>query len=574
MLLIGLLLSLASDSILASDTLFVNASAVSNGNGNSWATAFRSMHKALAAANAGDEVWVVNGTYPVSSEVLNVGNGIQLYGGFTGREYIREQRNWLRHETILQAEPGTGPIIYVAGADSTTLMDGFTLRGAASGAMVLFEASPTIRNCRFINNAADSGGAILIDRCRSVVLKNCVFEKNTATIGGAVAYSGNDPQQSAAGHRIENCVFVSNRAEVSGGAVFMNLEDDTVSILSSVFVHNEASRTAGAAHAVRGVLVVVNTTCFGNRAFSPLTKALTFHFGDGGSLVNNIIWNGHADLSPNILVVKGAGGSSSFSHAQNLIEKDFFYGTVQGQPEFEDTSAMSGADGWWGTVDDGLHVQASSAAINAGVNHPLVWTHATDVASQRRRMFGRLGVRRPELGAYERWTGASMEELCNDLVAGRLVVLMRHAEARAVRTAEDVACKEIPGLTDRGRSRADELSRVLQLLGIEPGEVLTGDACGMRQTAAALWPTWTPQEQWLAGADTSLHQVRLDDLSRVPVGGCRFIVTSADVIGQMWRGEQEQMMELDALLVRPLGTEGYQIVAHWAYETFMRLNVP
>lgn len=563
MVLIGLLLSLVSAPSFASDTLFVNGAAAPNGNGSSWAAAFRSMHTALAAANPGDEIWTAVGTYPVSSEVLNVGNAIQLYGGFIGTEVMREQRNWLRNATVLQAEPGTGPIVYMAGVDSTTVLDGFTLQGAASGAMVMFEASPVVRNCRFVNNAADSGSAILIDRCRSVVVKNCVFERNTATLGGAIAFSGSDPQQANVSHCIEACVFVDNNASVSGGAIYSALDVGSVTISSSVFIRNIAQRTGGAIHSLRRPLHLINATCYGNRATSPLPKALTFQCEGGGSLLNCIVWNGHNDLAPNVRVVPSG---PPFEHARNLIEKDYFYGTVFGDPLFADTANMVGADGRWGTADDGLRIGVASAANNMGAQHALLWNVVTDVTGQRRRLYGRLSVRRGDLGAYDncRDTGWDGEWLRDK------VLLICHAEARTVRTAADVNCKEVPGLTPLGLERAGEVGRMMLLRGVQPSEVLTGDACGMRETASALWDIYTPHPQWLAEADTAVRAQRFTDLSRPTVGGPRYIVTSQDVIAQMWRGEKEQLLPLDILVVEPRGEQGYAIVAHYAYETILR----
>lgn len=567
-ILIGLLLSVGSASLVASDTLFVRADASANGDGRTWPTAFRSIHVALATSVPGDEIWVSAGTYAVSSEVLNVGNGVRLFGGFIGSETQREQRNWLRHETILRAEPGTGPIINLTGVDSSTVVDGFTLTGSASCAMVIFEAEPQIRNCRFTNNTAIDGGAIYIDRCRRADIRACVFERNTAQRGGAIAIVGRCASTSTEPHNIEACVFVENTASVSGGAVYSALDVGTVTIASSVFIRNIAQRTGGAIHSLRRPLHLINATCYGNRATSPLPRALTFQCEGGGLLLNNIVWNGHDDLAPNVRVVPGGG---TFEHARNLIDKDYFYGTVFGDPMFADTADMIGEDGRCGTADDGLRIGVASAANNMGAQHELLWGVVTDVTGQRRRLYGRLGARRVDLGAYDNWWDTSGDTPGDtgwdtEWLKGK-VLLICHAEARTVRTGEDVNCKEVPGLTPRGMERAGEVGRVMRLHGLRPSEVLTGDACGMRETAAALWDIYTPQPQWLAEADTVLRALRYDDLSRPTDGGPRYIVTSQDVIAQMWRGEKEQLLPLDVLVVEPRGEQGYAIVAHFAYET-------
>lgn len=560
-ILIGLLLSLHSVSLLASDTLFVRADVGMNGDGRTWPTAFRSIHIALATAVPGDEIWVARGTYAVSSEVLNIGNGVRLYGGFKGTETQREQRDWIRNETILRAEPGTGPIVNLAGVDSTTTVDGFTLTGSASCAMVIFEAEPVIRNCRFTDNEATDGGAVYIDGSRRIDIRFCQFERNRAQRGGAIAIVGNARTTSASGHVIESCVFVENQAAISGGAVFASSDDGVLSVASSVFIRNQATRTAGAVHAINRPVYLLNSTCYGNRATSPLPKAMTFQCEGGGALLNNIIWNGHEDLTPNVRVVQKVG--TSFVHAHNLIEKDFFYGTVYGDPGFVDTANMIGNDGRWGTRDDGLCIGGASVARNVGAQHDLMWRMATDVTGQRRRAYGRLATRRVDLGAWE--TG--WHSVWNTEWLRGKVLLICHAEARDVRTAADVACKEIPGLTGRGIERANEVGRVLRIHGLQPSEVLTGDACGMRETAAALWDLYTPQPQWMAAADSAQQAQRYVDLSRPTEGGPRYIVTSQDVIAQMWRGDTRQLLPLDVLVVEPRGEQGYAIVAHFAYET-------
>src|SRR5687768_3109060 len=67
-------------------------------NGLSWATAFPTITQALQHATAGDEVWVVAGTYP---GVIEVPAGVSLFGGFGGNETVRTQRDWERNRTVI-----------------------------------------------------------------------------------------------------------------------------------------------------------------------------------------------------------------------------------------------------------------------------------------------------------------------------------------------------------------------------------------------------------------------------------------------------------------------------------------
>ena len=52
-------------------------------NGSTWALAKRTVGNALAAATAGDQVWVAGGTF---NECVVLHDGVSLFGGFYGNE--------------------------------------------------------------------------------------------------------------------------------------------------------------------------------------------------------------------------------------------------------------------------------------------------------------------------------------------------------------------------------------------------------------------------------------------------------------------------------------------------------
>ena len=69
-----------------------------NGNGTSWANAYNSIEAAIAATGENQEFWVAEGTYTPSSDAfwgtqLIPKQGSQFYGGFTGNETSRDQRD-------------------------------------------------------------------------------------------------------------------------------------------------------------------------------------------------------------------------------------------------------------------------------------------------------------------------------------------------------------------------------------------------------------------------------------------------------------------------------------------------
>ncbi|HPF41466.1 MAG TPA: right-handed parallel beta-helix repeat-containing protein [Phycisphaerae bacterium] len=92
--------------------LYVNASALPDGDGASWESALNDLQEALQIADAHDghvEIWVAAGFYtPGAPEDLAVSfdipNDVAVYGGFAGFETVREQRDFVNHVTILSGD--------------------------------------------------------------------------------------------------------------------------------------------------------------------------------------------------------------------------------------------------------------------------------------------------------------------------------------------------------------------------------------------------------------------------------------------------------------------------------------
>jgi len=65
--------------------LKVHPEAAGAGNGSTWADAYTTIGGAVAAASAGDEIWIAAGVYvyPYGTQVL-ISKNLSLYGGFAG----------------------------------------------------------------------------------------------------------------------------------------------------------------------------------------------------------------------------------------------------------------------------------------------------------------------------------------------------------------------------------------------------------------------------------------------------------------------------------------------------------
>ena len=90
---------------------YVDADASGAGDGSSWADAWPSLASALAAVPSGSEVWVAEGTYkPTTGTDRNarfvLPSRAKLYGGFSGVETKRSERDWIKHRTVLSGEIG------------------------------------------------------------------------------------------------------------------------------------------------------------------------------------------------------------------------------------------------------------------------------------------------------------------------------------------------------------------------------------------------------------------------------------------------------------------------------------
>ena len=278
--------ALAVTASASGSVLHVRADASGAGTGDAWADAYPTLQAALAAAQPGDEIWVAAGTYTptdsVSSFVLR--SGVSLFGGFSGTEISREDRDWTANPTILSGDIGgddtvdpspflgwpnnvrlntanAGHVVVASGVGAGTVLDGFRIvkgaygpAGVPAGDPLLIGSglycvggSPTVRNCAFSDNFAafGHGGAVyLYDSDASV--SHCTFHHNLAGqgSGGAIFVGG------AGSPTISDCTFTSNLATASsgqtgqGGAIQLN-STGAVTIAHCVFTGNIARAFGG-----------------------------------------------------------------------------------------------------------------------------------------------------------------------------------------------------------------------------------------------------------------------------------------------------------------------------------------
>ena len=242
------------------------------------------------------------------------------------------------------------------------------------GGMSNIDSSPTLTNVNFNGNSANNNnGGGIFSGSGSPSLINVTFTRNTADRGGGMHNSG--PTNAT----LTDVTFSENSAVFGGGMYILNLSESTLT--NVIFSGNSASYAGGGIYNISDNTTLTNVTIFGNSADA---------FGGGiyneesnPTLINVIIWDNQSNSSstsayasirndnfstPEISnsLIANSGGSGSWISA---------FGTDGGSnldidPLFTNSSDPDGADDLWGTADDGLALQSTSPAINAGDNAP------------------------------------------------------------------------------------------------------------------------------------------------------------------------------------------------------------
>jgi len=171
--------------------------------GQTWATAFLAVQQGIDAAVPGGEVWVAAGTY---TGCITLKAGVALYGGFTGIETNRSQRNWGTNVTILDGNQAGSVVTAPPGATTSTIIDGFTIRNGngtlvgsdrCGGGVYCSSSSPNISNNIITANGASTAvanGAGIYCSDSSPTIANNTISSNTANSwAGGIFCSNSSP---------------------------------------------------------------------------------------------------------------------------------------------------------------------------------------------------------------------------------------------------------------------------------------------------------------------------------------------------------------------------------------------
>ena len=381
--------------------------------GTSWATPFKSIQRALAAATVpGTRIFVERGTYFVDegfqaidnirTSTITLKNGVSLYGGFDpdfgidDLNDVRTSKSRLSGD-LAQNDFGADPglqdnafhVVTSTSVAETTVFDGFIISdGNANGGgtfdlgggMLSNSTGLIISNCDFMDNYAISGAGIANFNA-PVTLNNCSFTRNTATNGGAIFNNASSP-------KLNNCNLFNNVATNYGGAIY-NTESSPIitntsisgnsagiggavsnrvlsnpSFINSVFQANAAVNTGGAVDNDQSNPGFINCTITAN---SGATGGAVANNNANPVITNCILWNNTATGFPEI-----SNGLNSTPTITYSIVKGGQAGTgnLDLDPLFGDNS---------------LNLTACSPAIDAGSNAAVPAAVLTDINGNARK---------------------------------------------------------------------------------------------------------------------------------------------------------------------------------------------
>jgi len=319
--------NLGNQDFTGSFVIYVNALAGGQNNGSSWTNAFTDLQRALSQAGAGNHIWVAQGIYYPGTDRTNSFQcmpWVSMFGGFSGVEVSRSQRDWNAHPTVLSGDIGvpgdkSDNVYHVVLGASQAVLDGFTVTGgnanrngvwldqSGGGIEGSYDTSGfTVANCRVTGNWASSSGG----GAYNAIVVDSVICSNTAQYGGGT-YGGTSLNCTILGNGanygggayeayLTSCVVASNVATQGGGGTFggTNLNCTILgnsasycggiysgTVLDSVICSNAATQNGGGV----GYATVMDSIICSNAAQSGGGVS-------GGTSVRSLVYNNSATI--------------------------------------------------------------------------------------------------------------------------------------------------------------------------------------------------------------------------------------------------------------------------------------
>lgn len=429
---------LFSTSIASAGVLYVRTTGNDATSGISWALAKQTIPNAIAAASAGDQIWIASGVY---TQLVTLKPSVALYGGFNGTETSFAQRNYGTNFAILDAR-SQGTVITITNAGLDTRIDGVVITGGLGihgGGIAIDVAAPTIINNFITRNTANGGagagifinGYLVVSNAQPVIFNNTIYRNVSLGDngdGGGIAMGGSSPLigynrilGNFAGHYAggvgcwKDChaIIVNNTIEGNaagteatiglGGGVFASAKDfdgqfisDVMSapvIINNVIAANGAPAGGGIALADSntGTPTVGNNTIIGNT-------------GSG------IYWANAFPSNCNNLIAFNSTGLERLDASPTTLKNNDVYGNnvLGGRTDYVGLPDATGANGNISAEPKlanyqigNFRLQPDSPCVNAGLTAAVVSGYPD--ADINTRVIGAA----VDIGAYES-TGATL----------------------------------------------------------------------------------------------------------------------------------------------------------------------
>ena len=317
-----------------SQILYVDASATGNADGSSWADAYPELSAALISTHPFTEVWVASGSYKPGvfrSDFFLLPPNVSIYGGFSGREDSRQERNSTTNQTILSGDigninDGSDNTFHVVIPSNGSYLDGFIIQdGNASenysdsrgkgGGLYANGVNFTVNECSFQGNRARQrgGAAYLLDT--NATFSNCTFSNNRGSgLGNGLGYAGAIYSKNTI-LVLNACQFNNNQADLDGGSIFAEYSE--LNATSCTFSGNQNATNNGG-----GALALKFCTLIDNNG----TYSSNYSASSGGSIdaTDSNITIAYAQFSSNQSEISGAGGQ--FIDCNATISSSLFSG--------------------------------------------------------------------------------------------------------------------------------------------------------------------------------------------------------------------------------------------------------
>jgi hypothetical protein len=327
-------------------------------------------------------------------------DSMKIYGGYPSGGGTRNVQNNI---TLLSGDVQNTPSITADDVfhlvksfsnSNSTVLDGLTL----SSANPRFAVGGTNIVSTYTLYPYQGGALAAINS--SIKINECIISNNTAVNAPGFLFFGGTPT-------ITNCVFTKNTAQTYGPLYMKNVASAIID--NCVITQNTTTNKYPGISLDFCFPTITNTTIANNLDLDANGRGagIAYLFGSGGTLKNTILY--HNYIPNNTSSYTNQHELVSFSLAPNQVQisncfiRDYNATNttnvnVQGpistaDPLFIDTNNTIGLDNKWRTADDGLQLQSASTAINAG---------STSVTSPVNDITNRVRGAVPfDIGAYE-----------------------------------------------------------------------------------------------------------------------------------------------------------------------------